>query len=75
MATPRILAFAGSLRRDSFNKKLAKVGADAVRAAGGEVTLIDLRDLPMPIYDGDLEVAEGMALLAAFGRKLVEIFG
>ena len=60
MTAPRILAFAGSLRRDSFNKKLARVAADAARAAGGEVTYVDLADLRMPIYDGDLEKAEGI---------------
>jgi chromate reductase len=52
---PRILAFAGSTRRDSYNKKLIKVAADAARAAGGEVTLIDLADFPLPIMDEDLE--------------------
>jgi NAD(P)H-dependent FMN reductase len=57
MTTPRILAFAGSLRTDSFNKKLARIGAEGARAAGAEVTLIDLRDFPMPVYDGDLEAA------------------
>jgi hypothetical protein len=31
-----------------------------VRAAGGEVTLIDLQDFPMPLYDGDIESAEGI---------------
>jgi NAD(P)H-dependent FMN reductase len=60
MLAPKILVFAGSLRRDSFNKKLARVAADAARAAGGEVTLLDLKDLPMPMYDGDLEAAEGI---------------
>ena len=35
----RVLVFAGSARRDSLNKKLARVAADAARAAGGEVTL------------------------------------
>src|SRR5258708_5976617 len=45
-ATPRILTFAGSLRTESFNKKLARVAAEAARKAGGEVTLIDLRDYP-----------------------------
>jgi chromate reductase, NAD(P)H dehydrogenase (quinone) len=52
---PRILAFAGSTRRDSYNKKLIKVAAEAARAAGGEVTLIDLADYPLPIMDEDLE--------------------
>ena len=55
--TPRILAFAGALRTDSFNKKLIRIGVDGLKAAGADVTLIDLRDLPMPIYDADLEVA------------------
>lgn len=58
--TPRILAFAGSTRTQSWNKKLVRAGAEAVRAAGAEVTLIDLRDLPMPLYDGDLEAAGGL---------------
>ena len=43
---PRILAFAGSTRQDSFNKKLVRLGADAARAAGAEVTLLDLRGYP-----------------------------
>ena len=60
MPAPKVLAFAGSLRKDSFNKKLARVAADAVRAAGGEVTLIDLKDFPMPLYDGDIEATEGI---------------
>jgi chromate reductase len=55
MTTPRILAFAGSTRSESWNKRLIKVGVEGARAAGAEVTLIDLRDFPMPIYDGDLE--------------------
>lgn len=59
MAQPRILAFAGSLRKDSYNKKLAAFGAEAARAAGAHVTLIDLRDFPLPIYDGDIEAASG----------------
>lgn len=60
MAMPKILAFAGSTRAGSFNKKLIRLGADAARAAGAEVTLIDLRDLPLPLFDGDLEDAQGL---------------
>ena len=55
----KILAFAGSARAHSLNKKLAHAVAGLVRDAGGEVTEIDLRDFPMPLYDGDLEEAEG----------------
>jgi hypothetical protein len=57
----KILAFAGSLRTESFNKKLAKLAAEAARRAGGLVTLIDLRDLPLPVFDQDLEARDGGA--------------
>lgn len=59
-SNPRILAFAGSTRTDSFNKALVRVAADAARRAGGEVTLVDLRDFPMPLYDGDFEQSQGL---------------
>ena len=55
----RILSFAGSARHDSWNKKLVRIAAKGARAAGAEVTDLDLADYPMPIYDGDLEATEG----------------
>ena len=58
--TPKLIAFAGSLRRDSFNKKLVRLAADGASAAGAEVTVIDLADFPMPIYDGDIEASRGL---------------
>ena len=67
---PRILAFAGSTRRDSYNKKLVSLAAEAARAAGAQDTLIDLRDLALPLYDADLEAADG---LPANARKLKEL--
>jgi NAD(P)H-dependent FMN reductase len=54
---PRLLAFAGSLRQGSFNRRLIHVLAEGARSAGAEVTLIELRDYPLPIYDGDIEAA------------------
>jgi len=57
---PKILAFAGSARTDSWNKKLARLGAELARKQGAEVTFVDLRDHPMPIYDGDLEAEHGL---------------
>jgi chromate reductase, NAD(P)H dehydrogenase (quinone) len=56
----KILAFAGSLRHNSYNKKLIKIAVEAAREKGAEVTLIDLKDYPMPIYDGDIEKEHGM---------------
>lgn len=68
--TPRILVFGGSLRRESFNQKLAQLAAEGAREAGAEVTLITLRDFPMPLFDGDLEEAEGKPEHAARLKKL-----
>ena len=57
---PHILAFAGSARADSFNKKLVRIAASGAEAAGARCTVIDLRDFPLPIYDADLEANEGL---------------
>ena len=56
----RILAFAGSARAGSMNKKLIHVAAKLAREAGAEVTEIDLQDFPLPLYDGDLEDDQGV---------------
>jgi NAD(P)H-dependent FMN reductase len=60
MPSPSVLAFAGSARRDSVNKRLIRCAAREVEAAGARVTLVDLADYPMPLYDGDLEASEGL---------------
>ena len=57
---PKILAFAGSSRIDSFNKKLVKIAAEEARKAGAEVTYIDFLDYPMPLFNQDLETQEGL---------------
>ncbi len=58
--TPKILAFAGSARSESLNKRLVRVAAEGAKAAGADVTLVDLDDYPMPVYHGDLEAREGI---------------
>lgn len=55
----KILAFSGSLREGSFNQKLVTIAAEGAEEAGAEVTLITLRDYRMPVFDEDLETAEG----------------
>jgi NAD(P)H-dependent FMN reductase len=67
----RILAFAGSARRGSLNKRLVREAARLAREAGAEVTEIDLRDFPLPLYDADLEAAEGVPSHAARLRDLM----
>jgi chromate reductase, NAD(P)H dehydrogenase (quinone) len=68
---PRILAFASSTRRQSFNKKLVAIAAQGARETGAEVTLIDLKDFPLPLFDQDLEAERGMP---GNGKKLKKLF-
>jgi NAD(P)H-dependent FMN reductase len=60
MSSPtRILAFSGSARQGSFNQALVEIAAAGAIAAGAEVTTINLRDYPMPLYNADLQTAKG----------------
>ena len=52
---PKVLVFAGSTRTGSYNRKLAREVADAVRARGAEATHLELGDYEVPMYNADLE--------------------
>jgi len=69
---PKILAFAGSARKDSFNVKLMRVAASIAEENGAEVTVVDFRDLEMPLYDGDIENANGLPESAKRFKKLMK---
>ncbi len=69
----KILAFAGSSRKHSYNKKLVAIAARGAAEAGADVTLVDLADYPAPIFDQDLEQEQGMPERArAFKKLLIE---
>ena len=51
----KFLVFAGSTRTQSFNRRLAAVAAHMARDAGAEVTLLELADFDIPLYNADLE--------------------
>ena len=65
-----LLVFAGSSRTRSWNRKLAQVAANMASAAGAQVTLLELGDFDLPLYNGDLE-ARGIPRDA---MRLKEIF-
>jgi chromate reductase len=57
----KILIFAGSLRRDSMNKKFAREAQRLLSARPGVATeFVDLQPLGIPVYDGDIEEASGV---------------
>jgi chromate reductase, NAD(P)H dehydrogenase (quinone) len=66
----KTLVFAGSTRQQSFNRRLAAVAALTARDQGAEVTLLELADFELPLYNGDLE-AQGTPDNV---RRLKEIF-
>jgi chromate reductase, NAD(P)H dehydrogenase (quinone) len=68
---PRILFFAGSSRTDSLNKKLARYASTVAKEAGADVTVIDLKDFEMPLYNGDQEAEQGIPENA---KRLKQIF-
>lgn len=70
---PKILAFAGSLREKSYNKRVLKVAVEGAKKAGADVTYVDLKDYPMPIYNADLQETQGFpAIATAFQKLLLE---
>lgn len=71
-AETKVLVFSGSTREDSVNKKLAKEAADIAKQSGAAVTVVDLRDYPMPFYDGDIETQKGMPEGAKRLRNLMK---
>ena len=70
MAEPRILAFAGSARRESFNKKLLRIAIAGAEAAGAKVTHIDLAENPLPLFNQDDEAEQGLPENAIALKKL-----
>lgn len=68
---PKFLMFAGSARKASTNKQLAALAANTAKAAGTDVTLIDLKDFEMPLYDGDREGDTGLPENA---KRLKQLF-
>ncbi|MCK8462894.1 NAD(P)H-dependent oxidoreductase [Aliiroseovarius sp. S1339] len=67
----KLLMFAGSARKASTNKKLAALAASIAQDAGADVTLIDLKDFEMPIYNGDIEAETGLPENA---KRLKQLF-
>ena len=71
MKAAKILAFAGSVRKESFNRKALSLAVAGARAEGAEVTVADLADFPMPLYDADWHQENGVPDSMLQLRKLM----
>lgn len=67
----KILAFSGSARKNSFNQQLVSIAARGAQATGADVTVINLKNFPMPIFNQDDETEHGMPEIAQHFKKLV----
>jgi len=70
-AEVKVLAFSGSTREDSLNQKLVVEAAKIARQMQANVTIVSLKDYPIPFYSEDLEVKEGMPAKAKQFRQLM----
>lgn len=71
VAETKVLLFAGSLRKDSYNKQLIQEAAKVVKELQGIPVVIDLKEYQMPFYDEDLEREAGMPENAKKLRSLM----
>jgi len=71
----KLVAFAGSTRSGSFNRKLIEAAVAIARDQGAEIELLDLADFDMPIFNEDLEKQGTPDAALRFKAKLKEANG
>ncbi|MCZ6853522.1 MAG: NAD(P)H-dependent oxidoreductase [Gammaproteobacteria bacterium] len=67
-----LLVFSGSTRTESFNLKLAVQLASMAEQEGATVSLVNLSDFDLPIYNGDLEITQGLPDAAKRLKNLLQ---
>ncbi len=59
-ASLKLLLIAGSARSGAWSVKLRDAARAVADAAGAQTTVLDLRELALPLYDGDVEAGQGL---------------
>ncbi|NNE65763.1 MAG: NAD(P)H-dependent oxidoreductase [Pyrinomonadaceae bacterium] len=67
----KLLAFSGSLRKESTNTKTLAVAVRGAQSAGADVNTISLMDYELPLYNGDIEASDGIPQNAAKLQELM----
>jgi chromate reductase, NAD(P)H dehydrogenase (quinone) len=67
----KLLLIAGSARSGAWSVKLRDAARRIADAAGAQTSVLDLRALALPLYDGDIEAAQGAPAGAATLRDAV----
>lgn len=66
-----IVVLSGSLRKDSWNTKLAKEAAFYAEKLGAKVIYLDLNHYPLPFFNEDIEISQGMPENAKTIRRMI----
>ena len=67
----KVLFIAGSARGGALSVKLRDAARAVADAAGAQTSVLDLRELALPLYDGDIEAAQGVPAGAATLRDAI----
>jgi NAD(P)H-dependent FMN reductase len=67
----KLLLIAGSARSGALSVKLRDAARVIAESAGAETSVLDLRELALPLYDGDIEAAQGVPAGAATLRDAI----
>jgi chromate reductase, NAD(P)H dehydrogenase (quinone) len=67
----KLLLMSGSARNGAWSVKLRDAARAVADAAGAETSVLDLRALALPLYDGDIEATQGVPAAAATLRDAI----
>jgi chromate reductase, NAD(P)H dehydrogenase (quinone) len=67
----KLLLIAGSARNGALSVKLRDAARRTADAGGAQTSVLDLRALALPLYDGDIEAGQGVPAAAAALRDAI----
>jgi chromate reductase, NAD(P)H dehydrogenase (quinone) len=67
----KLLLIAGSARSGAWSVKLRDAARQVAEVAGAQTSVLDLRALALPLYDGDIEASQGVPAAAAALRDAI----